>query len=272
MWKLTTHEVQKIEYDILVAFDQFCEANHLTYMLAGGTLLGAIRHHGFIPWDDDIDVIMPRNDYDRLLQLPKTVIGNEQKKYEIWHWKNSGSHYPFIKIVDPDTYVKTDYIRQEREIPHIWIDVFPLDGNPNDRVKTEKLYKKVARYRRILSLRNANPWEGRTWYVRITKPFVVGLLQVLPNHFLCSKMDSISKTYSYQTSTYVGGVLWGYGARESMDKKVFQEQKKVAFEQGNFPVPVGYQIYLSRLYGKYMVLPPKEKRITHILDAYLREN
>ena len=199
MRKLTTHEVQKIEYDILVTFDQFCEANHLTYMLAGGTLLGAIRHHGFIPWDDDIDVIMPRNDYDRLLQLPKTVIGNEQKKYEIWHWKNSGSHYPFIKIVDPDTYVKTDYIRQKREIPHIWIDVFPLDGNPNDRVKTEKLYKKVARYRRILSLRNANPWEGRTWYVRITKPFVVGLLQVLPNHFLCSKMDSISKTYSYQT-------------------------------------------------------------------------
>ena len=127
MRKLTTHEVQKIEYDILVTFDQFCEANHLTYMLAGGTLLGAIRHHGFIPWDDDIDVIMPRNDYDRLLQLPKTVIGNEQKKYEIWHWKNSGSHYPFIKIVDPDTYVKTDYIRQKREIPHIWIDVFPLE-------------------------------------------------------------------------------------------------------------------------------------------------
>ena len=271
MRKLSLREVQKIEYDILEAFDQFCKLNHFTYMLSGGTLLGAIRHQGFIPWDDDVDVLMPRGDYDRFLGM-KTEYICGKKDYEIKHWKNGKSCYPFIKIVDPDSYVETEYIRSKSEVQQIWIDIFPLDGNPEDMESAKHLYKKVKKYKKLLILKLAKIGVGSTWYIKLIKPLISGILQVIPTNYLCLRMDQLSKLYSYEESTKVGCILWGYGVKECMDKSVFQEQKKILFEEKYFPAPVGYHQYLTGLYGDYMTLPPEKDRLIHIFNAYTEEN
>lgn len=269
MRKLSIQEIQSIEYDILEAFDQFCRVNNLTYMLCGGTLLGAVRHQGFIPWDDDIDVLMPRPDYDKLLEFNADYICGK-KMYEIKHWKNGKSNYPFIKIVDPDTYVKTEYINEKAEVQQIWIDIFPLDGNPEDIRSANKLYKRVKIYKRVLTLKLAKIGVGSTWYIKVIKPLVILLLQVIPTNYLCSKMDSISKTYSYENTNKAGGVVWGYGIKEYMDKSIFCEQTKMLFHKNYYPVPNGYQEYLTRIYGDYMVLPSEEERNSHHIDAYVK--
>ena len=265
--KLKSDEIKQIELNLLLKLDEICKNNGLKYYLCGGTLLGAIRHKGFIPWDDDIDVLMPRDDFEKLLQLEKTQ--KEESIEKIVSWKSGSSIYPFIKLINTDTVVKEKYL-DEKFTTGIWIDIFPLDGMPENKIIIEKKFKKIKFYKTVLLTAYSESGKGASWYATLAKRFLIPICKRLNTEKLCNKLNDISKEFSISESPYVGGFLWGYGPQEKMPKE-FLEQVNVEFEGHSFPAPKCWNFYLKQLYGDYMQLPPVEKRISHDFDVWIKE-
>ena len=271
MRKLTLDEIKSLEKNLLQLFVELCEVNGLYYTLCGGTLLGAIRHKGFIPWDDDIDVLMPRPDYDRLVNETDVNLSMLPEYCELANWKKGTHDYPFLKLVDTRTKIDNPYIDDSFKANHIWIDIFPIDGNPDDDSELNKFYKKAIFYRQLIRLKTANPKAGKSKAKRMLKPLLVAIVKLLDNYKLCEKLDNISKTYDFLTHKKIGGVLWGYGPQERIDKEAYLTPTKVEFEGDFFNAPSNYDEYLSGLYGEYMKLPPEDKRVTHEMICYMDE-
>ena len=150
MKELTTPEIRKRLLDILVVFREFCQENNLNFYLCAGTLLGAVRHGGFIPWDDDIDVAMLRDDYDKLLDIARDnpII---KDKYKIISYELGTSHYPFLKILDMETQTIQSF-SDEGHNNSLWIDIFPFDDVSENTELRKKQYRKVGILREILML------------------------------------------------------------------------------------------------------------------------
>ncbi len=271
MRKLELKEIKEMELNLLVEFDRLCRENHLYYTLCGGTLLGAVRHKGFIPWDDDIDVLMPRPDYDRLLNDRKIDKSGLAEYAELCHWKNGTLGYPFMKLVDNRTRVDVDYFDNDLNVNKIWIDIFPIDGNPKDKKALNRIYRKSIRLRRLLCLKLAKSGEGKTTLKRLLKPALIKILSLIRIKELCKRMDTLASTYDFGESEYIGGILWGYGPQERIHKKEYMTPVKLEFEGHFFNAPSNYHEYLTGLYKDYMQLPPKDKRIVHGLHAYMVE-
>ncbi len=265
--KLSSNEIKEIELNILVEFDKLCKKNNLYYTLCGGTLLGAVRHKGFIPWDDDIDVLMPREDYERLLNDFNVDKTDLPKYMELANWKKGNMSFPFMKLVDKRTKIDSQYL-DDNKSNKLWIDIFPIDGNPEDEKKLNYLYRKSLFLRRILLIKMATVGEGKTKAKKIFKPFLKLLFLPISNKYLCKKIDENARKYSFNDTAFIGGVLWGYGTCEKINKEKYMSPKKMEFEGKMFNIPSNYDEYLSNLYGEYMKLPPEEKRITHDMVAY----
>lgn len=263
--KLSLQEIKKIELRILLVFDEFCKNNSLTYYLSGGTLLGAIRHKGFIPWDDDIDVCMPRADYEKFIN----IFHNKQLALKSNRLGNMST--PFTKIIDTTTIVKSHVAIGDTDT-NIWIDIFPIDGLPDSMILTRWIYAKATFYRAIYVSGATKIGSGSS----ILRKFIKLLLK--PISYICSAkyctraMEKIAAQYSYEKSQYVGAITWGlYGAGERMLKSEFEKAVEVEFEGHKFPAFSCWDSYLKGLYGDYMQLPPVEKRKTHDMEAYLIE-
>lgn len=137
--KLSSEEIKQIELNLLLKLDEICKKYKLRYYLCGGTLLGAVRHKGFIPWDDDIDVLMPREDFEKLLRLEKAETRYGGKDCFL---KSGNSIYPFIKLINTNTVLKEKYLSEEFTTG-IWIDIFPLDGMPDDEKLSQRNLRKL---------------------------------------------------------------------------------------------------------------------------------
>lgn len=264
---LTNQEIKERELLILLSFQEFCQRNNLRFYLSGGTLLGAIRHHGFIPWDDDIDVCMPRKDYERLEQI---YINNEQKY--CLRSRNLGNFIaPFAKLVDKNTWIDSQFTSDDMN-RHLWIDIFPVDGLPESLDAVKKIYKQCEFYRRIFLITNAKLGEGKSTFHKYIK-YILKPLSVLYGKKHCvEKIDQLAHKYQYEQCKYVGAITWGlYGAGERMLKSKFEKQVLVEFEGYKFPTFSCWDSYLHGLYGDYMKLPPVEKRQTHDMKVYVKE-
>lgn len=271
MRKLELQEIKDLEYNILVEFDKFCEANHLYYALNGGTLLGAIRHEGFIPWDDDVDVMMPRPDYDRLLHDIEMNYDSLPEYIRVERWTDGTNDYPFIKLVDTRTKLSAEFYDESCGTQNIWIDVFPVDGNCEDDKALDKLHKKELFVRTLLCTKLAKSGEGKSFIKRLMKPVIKFFLLPISCKKLCAYLDKLGKTYDYNSSTQVGLVVWGIGVRERIDKAAFEIPVKVKFEGAQLNAPSNYVEYLTRQFGDYMQLPPEDQRQTHGVTAYMIE-
>ena len=265
MRKLQTDDIKKIELNILMFFDNFCRKNDLKYYLSGGTLLGAIRHKGFIPWDDDIDVCMPRNDYEKLIQIFPEEYEN---RYILKSIQRENFVFPFVKLIDKNTKIFSKYNNSCVD-SNLWIDILPVDGLPKDNEELRRLYKSVDFYRKLLMLNFANIGQGSTKLKRFLKPIAIFFAKIIGVDRCLTKMEKIAKTYDYDKSDYVGAITWGlYGMGERMKKSEFEKTIYVDFEEHKFPTFSCWDSYLKGLYGNYMKLPPVEKRKTHDIEAY----
>lgn len=253
MRELELEEIRNIQLDILKEVSDFCDENNLTYFLCGGTLLGAIRHEGYIPWDDDIDIMMPKPDYERLIEGFKS---EDLKLYN--HNSIKGYNNPFVKISDTKTKAIGRGIK-DYEIG-VNIDVFPLDGFPNSSILTSLHINRVKIYRSLMKAEYITSKKDQS----IIKSFIAFIskitLQFVSKKVLLEKITQVSKKYRFEYSRFAGILVWGYGKREVCPKSVFNKQIDVLFEGNYFKGPEDYDTYLTNVYGDYMKLPPVEKR------------
>ena len=262
MREITSEELKEILVEMLVDIDEYCAANNLKYFLAYGTLLGAVRHKGFIPWDDDIDIMMPRQDDERFISSFNSC---SRKNYieVISHQMEKKYYLAYAKVVHKDTMVE-EAVRSNYHIG-AFIDVFPIDNLSNELETARKEFDSISLYRNILNIKNMTTRKGRS----IIKNLVVILGNVLlmpfPKSYFITAIDKrAKKNEGIKEPKFLANIVLGvYGEKEIMPTEWLRTEIKVDFEGRKFNIPENYDLILSQLYGDYMVLPPIEKRITH---------
>ena len=268
MHKLSSNEIKEIELDILIKFDEICEKHNLRYTLAGGTLLGAVRHHGFIPWDDDIDVAMPRMDYEELSRLLGNMVFDGKYKYISSDY--SDYRFPYAKIINVHTLVKQEYYQDSKE-DCVWIDILPIDGLPNNKKAIRRIYTRMAFWRKMLSLNHVRGVKSKNIIRSISRLFSVPFAKMIGAKRCLKIMNKISQQYPFETSEMAGIVSWGlYGEGEANPKSSYKFDEKLEFEGYKFCAISGWDRYLKGIYGDYMQLPPEEKRVNHEIMAYIK--
>lgn len=253
--KLKQEELKILDYVVKI-----CEENKLEYFLIGGTLLGAVRHAGYIPWDDDLDIAMPRKDYEKFIKIFLTL---DNSKYVLESFENSKVYWlPFLKIRNKNTIYQESLLKDYKGELGIWLDIFPLDNADNEVSKIQSFqfrYVKNSRY--VISLKSKvvvpSKSKGKTLLFKI-----ISLLPMTFLRFVQKKVMTINKNDS---SKYFINLGSQYGmAKQTHLREKYYPTKKLTFEGRNLNVPNDYDYILKKIYGNnYMELPPIEKRITH---------
>lgn len=259
MRKIELEELKQIELDIIRKIDEVCRHNGIHYYMVGGTLLGAERHKGFIPWDDDIDIAMPRRDYAKFCEAMK----HEDSNYEVQFYDTIKDYgYASPKVVDKRTLLIDYKLGMGREESSIFVDVFIYDGMGDTkkgafiRYFFLKCFKKAV----FLSKRNfkmETVLKSVIFFIPCVVCKIVGVTRL--NEFynsLCRRLD-------FYDSKYVACVAGRYGKHEVFKKEVFEETVPLQFEDLMLQAPKGYKIYLASIYGDYMKMPPEGQRISN---------
>lgn len=263
------NKLQEKLFEMFCWFHEFCEENDLRYYMLGGTMLGAVRHQGFIPWDDDIDVGMPRRDYERLESLMKEK-NNEQYILETPNSPAKEFLYAFSKLYDSKTTVveKTRWPVKRG----VNLDIFPLDGIGNTEIESFKNYKRILLLRNLLLTRVTYIRKGRS----ILKNVSV-LLSRMTRYFFSDKKllyftNSVCKKYDFDTCEWCGNLVGAWRQRELMPRNLFGEPRKYLFENKQFYGPEHAEEYLKYLYGNWRKLPPVEQQVSHHEYIYINLN
>lgn len=263
MKELVLDEVKNIQIEILDAVAEFCDKNKIQYWLDSGTLLGAIRHGGYIPWDDDIDIGMLRPDFDCFMQK----FNKENSRYKfVCRELDKGCPYPYGKVLDTNTVL---YEPDEKGIKIcINIDVFVYDNAPDDEEKCKKMYDYRDRYS-VLNALQHRMIRTSGFMKNIVKSVGYVGVNIFPKGYFAKKIVDNSKKYATQDTRTVGNFT--SVSRIIGEKAIFSSFTKVKFEGKEYSVPKGYEQWLTCFYGDYMQLPPEEKRVSHhMFKAYLK--
>ena len=248
-------EMKAIQLEIMDRIHDFCLANDITYFLSHGSLIGSVRHKGFIPWDDDIDLFMLREDYDRFCR----VFPSSQEKLglELVNSRSVKKFYrPMSKVIDNRTLlIEPNYLCDD-EIG-VNVDIWPLDGVPANSDEYDKHLKKLKKLIKIL-------------YGRIVRTKAIDsvpqkiahiLLLIVSPKFLVDRIISLQEKYKASDSDFVSCYVDPY--KKKFNREWFSDRKLVPFEDKMFYIPVDSDKILKSLYGDYMQLPPEEKRKPH---------
>lgn len=254
-------ELQAVLTEMLAWFHRFCAAHHLRYYILGGTMLGAVRHGGFIPWDDDIDVGMPRADYQRLEQLMK------EYPHDIYLLETPNSEKPDFFYAYTKLYDTRTILTENTRIPvrrGVFLDIFPLDGAGDTKEESIAYYQPIKRRLNLLLSMTTGIRQGRKFY----KNASVMLLRCIPRWLIDPKkllwdIQRRCKEKSFDRYAWVSNFAGAYREREIMPREVFGEPKEYNFENMIVYGVSDYETYLTALYGNWRQLPPVDKRKTH---------
>ena len=255
-------EMKRIQLEILDDVHAFCVAHGIRYSLCGGTLLGAVRHKGYIPWDDDIDIMMPRKDYERFIQSYRS---EHNKVLDLR--KVPTTVELCAKVCREGTFM-TDRLLG-RTLWGINIDIFPIDGMPDDSephvqqiLSLRERLGQICPFYRVVS-RQRLLWFLKYCLKRIVYFYPGGILSMK------RKINGLAVQYDLDASAQGAAIFGSYGKREVMESAVFLHYSDLCFEGHTYRAIKAYDRYLSSLYGDYMQLPPEEKRVSpHQYDVY----
>ena len=261
-------ELQLEELKILEEFIRICEKHRYRYYMLGGTLLGAIRHKGFIPWDDDVDMTMPRSDYEKLLKLPESEYNSEFKL--VTYENNEKYRYPWARIESENIKIINHSANIPRE-ENAWIDIIPLDGFPDSKVKKffHKIHlsfwwdlNQIVQYDELVDQKRRRSFLGKI-AVKIAGAFKwIG--KIIGYKTCLTHLNKILMKYPYDMeSKEIINFLAAFGFDEVFTRESFAESDLYEFEGRKIKGPKGYDSVLKRIYGNYMELPPLDQRNKH---------
>ena len=255
-------ESQNMMLQMMQWFDNICRNNNLSYYIMSGTMLGAIRHKGFIPWDDDADIGMPRPDYNKFLEI---VEKDTSDKYIVESPKKCKPDYawPFAKIYNKDTTVVE---KSGTPIARgVWIDIFPLDGIGCNIASVLYKYIKIRLLLKILKMNKLENKKRSLFKRAVLFIFMQTINKLYSNQNLIKKIDTVYSEKDYLKSKLIGDLVWGRGATGVMLKSIWGKPTEYEFCGSMLYGIEKYDMYLKKIYGNYMELPPVEKRVNHEL-------
>lgn len=263
--KLDIKEIQKEELNILKVVVNFMKKNDIDYFLWAGTYLGAIRHNGFIPWDDDIDIAVFREDYNKLIRILKNNNNIIENDIMSIGFELNNSDWPYIKIVNKKIRVEETAGVDD----YLWIDIFPLDGAPQSKIYYKYIFflKKIFLLKRneYRKLKDNNKNKIRFLLKKIIKLFI----KLVPYKYIISFYIRECSKHKIIDSKFFGNLVWNVGP----DYKLFLKEEAIKqdlflFEKTKFNGFKNYNYFLSKNYGDYMTLPPEDDRKTHSFKAW----
>ena len=255
-------DLQQRLLSMLEWFHNYCVKEGITYYAVGGTVIGATRHNGFIPWDDDIDLALPREDYNRLLRILNEPIGGYF--LESPYTGANDYLYTYAKLYDQSSILveKTKYLCRRG----IYIDIFPIDNLGNTKEEAINNFKHFDRINMFLMMRTCVKREGRAWYKNLS----ITLADIIPsfivnNKKLSIKLDKIANNIHIKNtdSEFVANMMGTYRDREITRREYFGTPILHKFESIEIFIPAKYDDYLTAIYGDWRELPPLKKRKTN---------
>lgn len=256
---ISIKEAQGIMLDILIEFDRVCKENNLTYFLDWGTLLGAVRHKGFIPWDDDVDVSMPREDFEKL----KTLY-NEFSEDFFLQTPETDKHYKYYYIPMKIRHNKSRYVEvvengDEKFNNGIYIDVFPLDKLPKGKLnyKIQNLYKYIVERAPIIDIKYRD--------LSLRRKIIYPLVYFFTKTLTVKGRKKIEDFFIYKCKSYED-MYWG--GIDLCFKHIYKKEeifplKEIEYENNIFMGPNKPDSILTSMYGDYLTLPPENDRFSH---------
>lgn len=268
--------LQEEELKVMKIIKKICEKENLSYFMIGGTLLGAIRHGGFIPWDDDIDIAMPRRDYEKFIEVsPKYLPSN----IFIQNFRTDEEYrYYITRILNKNVLVEEKrFSGADTPQAYAAVDIFPIDGSPNNKVLRKIHYLRIMIRRFLISLcyrdtidkeRKRSKIENFFLNILIRIPFEI----ILDPKKIKENLDSILKKYSMEDSLWSGTIMGAYRVKEMVPTSMFGKAKMYKFEDSTFYGPELTDEYLKHMYGDYMKIPPIEQQKTHYTNIIIVDN
>lgn len=257
----TLEEIQRYLLNMAKDFHNICLENDLTYYIIGGTFLGAVRHNGFIPWDDDMDIGMPRESYERFINLSDSALPSYLRRLNAGYG-NMKRDFLYIKLCNRNTTLVEEI--NERRIEGVYIDIFPLDGAHNTKISSKLKYYQSRIFTYGIWL-NASE-KKRNHPLKKIAQFCFSLFNNQKIYDRANKM--LAKT-QFSKSKYVGNFMGNWGIKEIMSKEYFGEPTLYKFEDAMLFGPQKDHEFLSAVYGNYLELPPKEKQKSHHMYEYI---
>lgn len=261
------HQIHATQIQIMDAVHALCEKQNITYYMIAGSVLGAVRHGGFIPWDLDIDIAMLRPDYERFIQLCETQL---DEQLCCLHWENNAKHSrPHAVICKKGTVLtlKYDCFNRHADNFGIYIDVFPLDNAPDEEKLRKKHAKQLLSLRKLKERRVPYSYSCDVWR-RAVHYTVSFLLSWLPIKTINRYQQQLMQKYRDQQTSCICSMASQYAyEKQCMPRSIYGKPVLLEFEGRRYYAPEKYEAYLTRLYGDYMQLPPEEKRQAN-LEVY----
>lgn len=270
MEQISIKESKEIQVNILKYIDAVCKNNNISYSLAYGTMLGAVRHKGFIPWDDDIDICLLREEYDKLLGILK-----HDSNVNLITKETKNNYYSYAKVCDPNTFQIEEGYPEIEELG-VFVDIFPIDNIPGNKIKRFFYAKLLYLFDRLIYTSVKTIYFTSTSLIKTIIKFILFtplalVSKIIGTKNLVYKTEKLMLKYKNANTRFVGFLPNKYGYKEAFPMEIFDRYSTYEFEGYMLMGISDYDSYLKMLYGDYMQLPPEEKRITnHVFTSFWR--
>lgn len=260
------NKVQKVIFNIFLQIAEVLNSANIDYYAVGGTCLGAVRHKGFIPWDDDIDIAIKIEDFDRALELlAKTLPDYYSVRFFPGH-----SHYTIMhaKVIDErTTFIEESEYKYKDAYKGCFVDIMPLSGVPNGYISRKLFCKRISAYRIFNQIRRLD-WDTiDTKAKKIIHPLFRKFDWLIPEDYYSRKWYNLLRKHPFNESDYVGYVWWWELERLIYKREVFGKPTPYKFEESTISCPEDAEALLKQQFNNYMMIPPKEKQYGHYVGT-----